>query len=143
MRTLDLRMKQICETTRQVATFLEQHPAVGHVYFPGLSHHSTFTTAERMYPNGTGGIVSFELHGQGRQVVSEFMRAADTIPFTATLADARTTISHPASTSHGFMTESERQELGITDELVRISVGLESSEQLTEELDVALRHLLD
>ena len=94
--------------------------------------------AQRLYPLGTGGILSLELAGSGVDVVNTFMRAATSIPFAPTLADARTTMSHPASTSHRFMSPSARAAIGIRDELVRISVGLESFKQLRAELSAAL-----
>ena len=139
LRTLPLRMKQVVDTTNRLAAFLSDHPNVEKVYHPTLSHHVTKSMADAVYPGGTGGIIAVVLKGEGRDVVSDFMQAARTIPFSPTLADSRTTISHPATTSHGFMTRSERSALGIQDELVRLSVGLESFEQLSSELDTALR----
>lgn len=138
LRTLQLRMKQVMSTTNQLAEFLNKHPAVKKTFHPTLDHHETKATADRLYPSGTGGIVSFVLKAKGRDAVSSFMQAAAEIPFSPTLADSRTTVSHPATTSHGFMTRSERTRLGIADELVRLSVGLESPELLQQELDAAL-----
>lgn len=143
LRTLPLRMQQITKTTSQLAEFLSQHPAVATVYHPTPKHHGTHRLATELYPNGTGGIVSFAFRDGGKARVNAFMQAAESIPFSATLADARTTISHPATTSHGFMTKAERADIGITDELVRISVGLESIEQLKAELDAALNSASD
>lgn len=139
LRTLPLRMKQIVSTTNQLAAFLAEHPAVRRVNHPTLEHHATQATAARLYPAGTGGIISIELQAEGKEAVNRFMRAATEIPFSPTLADSRTTISHPATTSHEFMTRSERADLGIRDELVRLSIGLESPELLQQELDTALR----
>ncbi|MEQ9406318.1 MAG: aminotransferase class I/II-fold pyridoxal phosphate-dependent enzyme [Fuerstiella sp.] len=139
LRTLPLRMKQLTGTARDLAAFLNDHPQVRRVYHPSLPGHGTHAVAQKYYPQGTGGIVSFELHDGGKAAVSAFMQAAATIPFSATLADARTTLSHPATTSHGFMTRQDRLQIGITDELVRISVGLEPFEHLRQELDAALR----
>lgn len=139
LRTLPLRMKQVVETTNQIAEFLNNHDGVETVFHPTLSHHGTKAIAAEIYPNGTGGIVSFQLKGTGKEPVNRFMRAAEQIPFSPTLADSRTTVSHPATTSHGFMSNRERAELGITDELVRLSVGLEPFEMLRDELDAALK----
>ena len=94
--------------------------------------------AQQLYPFGTGGILSIELAGNGVEVVNAFMRAAESIPFAPTLADARTTLSHPATTSHRFMSPEARAAVGIHDELVRLSVGLESFEQLQADLSAAL-----
>lgn len=138
LRTLPLRMQQICRTTRVLAEKLADHPAVRRVYYPLLSSHCSSEVAQRLYPHGSGGIFSVELAGTGFDVVNRFMQAAPMIPFSPTLADARTTMSHPATTSHRFMSPQQRLELGIQDELVRISVGLESPEQLLSELTSAL-----
>lgn len=139
LRTLPLRMKQIVETTHQVAQFLMQHPKVSQVFHPSLAHHTTAQTAQRLYPNGVGGIVAFELKDGDLQAVNRLFQATPDIPFSPTLADSRTTFSHPATTSHGFMTSSRRLELGITDGLVRLSVGLESAAQIQNELDAGLQ----
>ncbi len=141
LRTLPLRMTQILRTTRELAEHLSQHPAVRKVHYPLLADHASCEIAQRLYPNGTGGIFSIELAGQGFEIVNRFMRAASMIPFSPTLADARTTLSHPATTSHRFMTAAQRQSMGIQDELVRISVGLEPMEQLQRELTNALNEL--
>ena len=138
LRTLALRMKQVCETTRRLAEFLAGQPGVRRVYYPLLSDHRSVETARRLYPNGTGGIISVELAGTGFQSVNEFLRNLPTIPFSPTLADARTTISHPATTSHRFLTSQQRGEAGICDELIRISVGLEPFELLAQEFAAAL-----
>jgi len=147
LRTLPLRIRQVCETTTRLAPFLNQHAGVSKVFHPSLVNHGTHATATRLYSTGTdgaihtGGIVSFVLNGGGKATVSRFMQLAETIPFSPTLADSRTTVSHPATTSHGFMTKQERAELGITDEMIRLSVGLESFEQLRDELDAVLSQM--
>lgn len=138
LKTLPLRMNQICRTTTQLAQALKGHPGVKRVYHPSLEEHVSHDIAQKLYPSGTGGIFSMELAGEGTEVVNSFMRAAASIPFAPTLADARTTLSHPASTSHRFMSSTARADIGIRDELVRISVGLESFEQLQSELSAAL-----
>ena len=138
LKTLPLRMNQICRTTTQLAQALNGHPGVKRVYHPSLAEHVSHAIARTLYPSGTGGIFSIELAGEGTEVVNIFMRAAASIPFAPTLADARTTLSHPASTSHRFMSATARVDIGIRDELVRISVGLESFEQLQSELLAAL-----
>ena len=138
LRTLPLRMQQICQTTRKLAEYLSSHPGVRKVHFPLLPGHASRQLAQRLYPAGTGGIVSIELRGSGFAAVNQFMHRATGIPFSPTLADARTTISHPATTSHRFLSAAERSAAGIADELIRISVGLESFEMLRAEFDAAL-----
>lgn len=141
LRTLPLRMQHICATATKLAEFLQQHSAVRRVYHPSLPTHRSYDVASRLYPRGTGGIVSFELHGDSAEVVDRFMQHSSAIPFSPTLADARTTISYPAGTSHRFMAAENRMALGITDQLIRLSVGLESFEQLSSELQATLDQL--
>ena len=138
LKTLPLRMTQICRTTLELARSISGHPGVRRVYHPSLSDHVSHEIAQQLYPFGTGGILSIELAGNGVEVVNAFMRAAESIPFAPTLADARTTLSHPATTSHRFMSPEARAAVGIHDELVRLSVGLESFEQLQADLSAAL-----
>ncbi|HIF01640.1 MAG TPA: aminotransferase class I/II-fold pyridoxal phosphate-dependent enzyme [Planctomycetes bacterium] len=138
LKTLPLRMKQICNTTTRLAEFLQGHAGTRHVFHPSLPEHGTHRLATELYPNGTGGIISFCLAADGKEGVSKFMQAAENIPFSPTLADPRTTLSHPATTSHAFMSRQDRASIGITDELVRLSVGLESFEVLRDELGEAL-----
>ena len=133
LRTLSLRMKHICETTRGLATFLKAQTGVRRVYYPLLEDHASHQTASRLYPQGTGGIITIELDGDGVGAVSRFMRALPQLPFSPTLADARTTLSHPASTSHHYLTSAAHSAAGISPEMIRISVGLESLEQLQDE----------
>ncbi|MEY3172990.1 MAG: O-succinylhomoserine sulfhydrylase [Planctomycetota bacterium] len=138
LRTLPLRMQQICETTRRLAEYLSSHPGVRKVHYPLLPTHPSQQLAQQLYPQGTGGIVSIELQGTGFAAVNSFMHRATGIPFSPTLADARTTISHPATTSHRFLTPAERSAVGIADELIRISVGLEPFELLVADFNAAL-----
>ena len=133
LRTLPLRMKHICETTRNLAIFLQDQPSIRRVHFPLLSQHSSYDVAKRLYSEGTGGIITVELAAEGTAAVTQFMRAVPELPFSPTLADARTTLSHPASTSHRYMTAVERKAAGILPEMIRISIGLESLEQLQDE----------
>lgn len=139
LRTLPLRMERICRTTRTLAEALQAHPSVKRVHYPLLDQHPSSALARRLYPGGTGGILAIELHDGGCDAVNRFLRASRSIPFSPTLADARTTVSHPATTSHRFMSAGQRQQLGIRDELIRISVGLEPPELLTAEFNSALQ----
>lgn len=141
LRTLPLRMARVSETAQTLATFLQSQPAVTRVFYPGLPSHPTHALAKRLLPRGFGGMLAFELRG-GRNAVDGFFRSlALTIPFSPTLADARTTLSYPAGTSHKFMTADERAACGITDGIVRLSVGLEDAADLQRELGAALARL--
>ncbi|MGE5190913.1 MAG: trans-sulfuration enzyme family protein [Deltaproteobacteria bacterium] len=134
LRTLPLRMQRVSQTALALARFLTTRPEVERVYYPGLEAHLSHAKARRFLTRGFGGMLSFDLRG-GKPAVADFFRAlAETIPFSPTLADARTTLSYPAGTSHKFMTADERKAYGIGEGLVRLSVGLESEADLTREL---------
>ena len=134
LRTLPLRMQRVSHTALALARFLTTQPAVERVNYPGLESHPSHDQARRLLTNGFGGMLSFDLRG-GRSAVADFFRAlAETIPFSPTLADARSTLSYPTGTSHKFMTADERKAYGIGDGLVRLSVGLEREADLAREL---------
>lgn len=138
LRTLPLRMARVCASAREVALFLKSHSRVSRVYYPGLEDHPDFELARRLLPHGCGGMLAFDVDG-GRGAVDQlFRRLAHTIPFSPTLADARTTVSYPAGTSHKFMTAAERSTFGIGEGLVRLSIGLEEPRDLMTELGAAL-----
>ena len=109
------------------------------VLYPGLVDHPTHEIARHLLPHGCGGMLSFELRDGDQKTVSRFMQAATEIPFSPTLADPATTVSHPATTSHRTMSRGDREAAGVTDGLVRLSVGLEEPELLIRELDHAIR----
>ncbi|MDZ4685774.1 MAG: aminotransferase class I/II-fold pyridoxal phosphate-dependent enzyme [Planctomycetaceae bacterium] len=138
LRTLPLRMARVSQTAQRIAEFLTRQPHVGKVYYPGLPTHPCRAIAARLLDRGCGGMLSFELPGGRSAVDGFFRRLAGTIPFSPTLADARTTLSYPAGTSHKFLTAEERTACGITDGLVRLSIGLEDDADLARELTTAL-----
>jgi cystathionine beta-lyase/cystathionine gamma-synthase len=138
LRTLPLRMERVSRTALTVAAFLEQHARVTKVFYPGLASHPDHKLAQRLLPRGCGGMLAFDVVG-GRSAVDSLFRAlADVIPFSPTLADARTTVSYPAGTSHKFMTSTERATYGIGDGLVRLSIGLEDPADLQRDLERGL-----
>lgn len=141
LRTIELRMPRVSESAQAVAEFLDQHPAVERVHYPGLSSHPQSELASQLLPNGCSGMLSVELKDGDRDRVNRLMQAMPSIPFSPTLADARTTVSYPAGTSHVHMTPEERQALGVSEGLFRLSVGLERAEQLIRELSLALQEL--
>ena len=141
MRTLPVRVERVSQTAERLARFLTKQPAVTRVFYPGLDEHASRAEAREFLPRGCGGMLSFDLLG-GKPAVAQLFRALDElIPFSPTLADARSTLSYPAGTSHKFMTADERRTCGIGDGLVRLSVGLESPDQLERELGEALAKL--
>ena len=140
LRTLPLRMQRVSQTATEIAAFLQSHPHVSRVFYPGLTDHAHFDRARRLLPHGCGGMLAFDLPGGRPAVDMLFRRLADVIPFSPTLADARTTVSYPAGTSHKFMTAAARAACGIGDGLVRLSIGLEDAGDLKREFAAALAH---
>ena len=133
LETLSLRMRAHSESALHLARWLEAQPAVERVYYPGLSSHPQHELAKRQQ-SGFGGIVSFELHG-GREAAWALIDATQMISITANLGDAKTTITHPATTTHGRLTPQERETAGIREGLVRISVGLETVADIQRDLE--------
>ena len=132
LETLSLRMHAHCATALALAQWLEQQPDVARVYHPGLvSHpqHELATSQQRGY----GGIVSFELKG-GQRDAWAFVDATRIFSITANLGDAKSTVTHPATTTHGRLTPEQRQAAGISDGLIRLAAGLESVTDLQADL---------
>jgi O-succinylhomoserine sulfhydrylase len=132
LETLPLRMHAHCATALALAQWLEQQPDVARVYHPGLvSHpqHELATSQQRGY----GGIVSFELKG-GQRDAWAFVDATRIFSITANLGDAKSTVTHPATTTHGRLTPEQRQAAGISDGLIRLAAGLESVTDLQADL---------
>ena len=140
IRTLPLRVERACRNAMSAAAFLSDHPKVSAVYYPGLPGHPQHELAKSTMPGGFGGMVSYDLDGGG-SAASQFVRALDMIKFAPSLGEARTTISHPAKTSHRSLTEDERAQSGITDGLIRMSCGLESPEDIIADLEQALQQV--
>ena len=132
LETLSIRMKAHCENSLAIARWLEQQPAVARVYYPGLESHPQHELAKRQQ-SGFGGIVSFELHG-GKAAGWKLIDATRMISITANLGDTRSTITHPASTTHGRLTVEEKQQAGISDGLIRLAVGLEDIADIKRDL---------
>ncbi|MBL8258485.1 MAG: O-succinylhomoserine sulfhydrylase, partial [Candidatus Competibacteraceae bacterium] len=139
LETLKLRMRAHSEAALQLARWLETQPAIERVYYPGLPSHPQHELAKRQQ-SGFGGIVSFDLRG-GREAAWTLIDATRLISITANLGDAKSTITHPATTTHGRLTPQERAAAGIGEGLVRISVGLEEVADLQIDLERGLRLL--
>ena len=133
LETLSLRMQQHCANAMMIAKWLSQHPAVQKVYYPGLQSHPQHDIAKRLLPHGFGGVVAFEVRG-GRTQAWQVIDATKLLSITANLGDAKTTITHPATTTHARITPAERTRAGITENLIRIAAGLEHSEDIITDL---------
>jgi len=132
LETLALRMRAHSATALVLARWLEQQPQVARVYHPGLASHPQHELAGRQQQD-YGGIVSFELKG-GQRDAWAFVDATRIFSITANLGDAKSTVTHPATTTHGRLTPEQRQEAGISDGLIRLAAGLEAVEDLQADL---------
>ncbi|WP_278537808.1 methionine gamma-lyase [Fusobacterium varium] len=136
MKTLEVRMKKHCENAMKVAKFLAAHDKVAEVYFPGLKSHPGHETAAKQM-DAFGGIMSFELKG-GFEAGKILLNNLKLCSLAVSLGDTETLIQHPASMTHSPYTKEERMEAGITDGLVRLSVGLENIEDIIADLEYGL-----
>ncbi|MDB5081028.1 MAG: Cystathionine gamma-synthase [Chloroflexi bacterium] len=141
LKTLPLRMAAHSRNAQIVAEWLEKHPAVGQVMYPGLPSHPQHELAKKLMPDGLyGGMLGFEL-AAGPQALSPFVKALKEIQLVPSLADVITTLSHPAITSHRSLTPEQRAGIGVRDELLRLSVGIEDPADILEDLEQAFRQL--
>ena len=126
-------MKAHCASAFTLAQWLEQQPQVARVYHPGLTSHPQHELAKRQQDD-FGGIVSFELKG-GKEDAWKFIDATRVFSITANLGDTKSTVTHPATTTHGRLTPEQRDAAGISDGLIRLAVGLESVADLQADLE--------
>ncbi|MGZ4981935.1 MAG: O-succinylhomoserine sulfhydrylase [Methylobacter sp.] len=132
LETLAIRMKAHCDSAFELALWLEQQAGVAKVHYPGLPSHAQHELAKRQQSH-FGGVVSFELTG-GKEHAWKLIDATEMLSITANLGDVKTTITHPASTTHGRLAPEVRAAAGIKDGLVRVSVGLENIEDIKNDL---------
>jgi methionine-gamma-lyase len=136
LKTFELRMQRHCENAMKMATFLEGHPKVARVYYPGLEHHSDHELARRQMSD-YGGMISFELKG-GLKAGESLMNHVKVMTLAVSLGNVDTLIQHPASMSAANVSPQARLEMGITDGLVRLSVGIENIEDLIDDMQQGL-----
>ena len=137
LETLHLRMPQHCKNAQAVAEFLEQHPQVAWVHYPGLKSDASYQLAQKYLPQGTCGVMSFGLKGTREDAVA-FMDRLKMIAIVTHVADARSCILHPASHTHRQLTDEQLQAAGIASDLMRWSVGIEDKDDIIEDLRQAL-----
>lgn len=132
LETLSLRMKAHCDNAMQLAQWLTTHPNIAAVHYPGLASHPQHELAQRQQ-SGFGGIVSFVVNG-GQEAAWKVIDATQMLSITANLGDAKSTITHPATTTHGRLTPEQKATAGIADGLIRVSVGLEHIRDIQRDL---------
>jgi cystathionine beta-lyase/cystathionine gamma-synthase len=142
LKTLPLRMKQQCENAMKVAEWIQSHPRIKKVNYPGLQIHPQHPLAERLFQGkGYGGVLSFEIAGADTAQVFRFMESLTICLPATTLGDIYSLVLHPATASHRSLTAEERARVGIPDGLVRLSAGIESADDILADLEQALGKL--
>jgi cystathionine beta-lyase/cystathionine gamma-synthase len=138
IQTLPLRMEKHEKNATAIASYLQRHKAVSRVFYPGIKSHPGHEIA-RIQMKGFGGVVSFELKG-GQEAVNNFLRKLKVFEIAESLGGAASLAEHPGTMSHASMPADYRAKIGISDDLVRLSVGLENIDDLIEDLEQALKH---
>jgi len=140
IETLHLRIKQYCESAQTIAEFLEQHPSVDKVYYPGLKSHPNHKIAKQQ-ANGFGGIVSFSLKNDTEEAACSFCTSTKLFKLAESIGGIKSLLSHPASMTHKTIPSEKRKAAGVSDSLIRLSVGLEDAEDLISDLEKAFSNI--
>lgn len=139
METLPLRVKRHSENTLNVAEFLKENPLVNWVNYPGLSEHPSHELAKKYLNGSYGAIVGFGIKG-GLEAGKKFINSVKLLSHLANIGDAKSLVIHPASTTHQQLTREEQEETGVTEDYIRLSIGLEDVEDIKEDISQALRN---
>jgi O-acetylhomoserine (thiol)-lyase len=137
LHTLPLRMQRHSDNALAVARFLETHPAVTWVSYPGLPSHPSFERARKYLPKGACGVLTFGIKG-GAPAGKIFMESCNLIALVVHVGDARSCVLHPASTTHRQLTEEQQVASGVTPDLIRLSVGIEHEDDIIADIEQAL-----
>ncbi|MFC4559323.1 trans-sulfuration enzyme family protein [Virgibacillus kekensis] len=140
LKTMALRMDRHCNNAQKVAEFLSAHPGIENVYYPGLASHPQYHLAGKQM-RGTGGIVSFEVKG-GTEAAKLLINSLTLAMISFSLGDPETLVQHPATMTHASIPPEERIKFGITDGLIRMSVGLEESDDIINDMEQALEKVI-
>ena len=139
-KTLAVRLAKSSDNAMKIAQYLNNHPKVTTVYYPGLNSHPDHKTALEIMQNGFGSMISFEING-GIEKVAVLFKELRQIKYAPSLGDVNTTVTHPGKTSHRGISESERALQGINDSLIRLSVGIENVDDITADLEYGLKKI--
>ena len=140
LESLPVRIERHCQNAQAVAEYLEKHPKVSWVNYPGLASSPQHDLAQKYLPKGVCGVVSFGVKG-GREAAMKFMDSLRLAQIVVHVADARTSVLHPASTTHRQLTDEQLVDAGISADLVRLSVGIENIEDILEDLEQAFKKI--
>ena len=140
LETLALRMERHCSNAQTVAEFLENHPKVEWINYPGLKSNPYYELAQKYMPNGTCGVISFGVKG-GREEAAKFMEGLKLASIVIHVADLRTCVLHPASTTHRQLSDAQLEEAGVKANMIRLSVGIENPQDILDDLSKALEQL--
>ncbi|MDY2988879.1 MAG: PLP-dependent transferase [Oscillospiraceae bacterium] len=140
LETLALRMERHCSNAQTVAEFLENHPKVEWINYPGLKSNPYYELAQKYMPNGTCGVISFGVKG-GREEAAKFMGGLKLASIVIHVADLRTCVLHPASTTHRQLSDAQLEEAGVKANMIRLSVGIENPQDILDDLSQALEQL--
>jgi len=138
LETLHLRMQRHCDNALKVARFLQEHPAVTWVSYPGLEDHPSYKLAQKYLPKGAGAVLTFGIKGGSASAV-KFIDSLKLFSLLANVGDAKSLVIHPATTTHQQLTPEQQLETGVTEDMIRLSIGIEDPDDLIEDLDQALK----
>jgi cystathionine gamma-synthase len=139
LRTLSIRMEKHEKNATAIVELLSKHPKIDKIYYPGLTSHPSHTIAKKQQ-SGFGGMLSFEILG-GLAEVKSFIKGAKILPLAASLGGFESLVSHPYTMTHGNLTPNQKKEVGISESLIRISAGLENTEDLLEAVNLGLEKI--
>lgn len=137
LETLPLRMKKHCDNALEVAKFLENHPKVSWVSYPGLESHSSHELAKKYLKSGYGALIGFGIKG-GASECKKFIEGLEIFSHLANIGDAKSLVIHPASTTHGQLSKEEQLACGVTEDFIRLSIGIEDEKDLIFDIEQAL-----
>lgn len=146
IETLPLRMKEHSKNALEIAKFLESHPNVTWVNYPGLESNKNYQKAQKYLPKGQGAIIGFGIKCSGdcgKQAGVKFIESLKLLSHLANIGDAKSLVIHPASTTHSQLTPEQRLKTGVSDDFIRLSIGLEDLEDIKEDINQALQKALD
>ena len=140
IKTLHLRVQRSCDNAKKVAKFLQSHPKVDNVYYPGLKTHPNHKIAKRQMKD-FGGMVSFDIVGGNLKDANKVLKGTTLFSLAESLGGVESLIGHPASMTHASIPKKDRLKVGLTDSLIRLSVGVEDADDLIQDLEEALRNI--